>query len=228
MSDPIFDMRADHTIPVYHSKIFKVIIDWDYWRNKDQLFPEDALIWFTDSSRANSVTGSGIFGFRPNRSFSFPLGKFATVFQTEIYAILQCAHENEADKLAIQESAMPLLGPEPALGTPKCSVREAIKNWTEVQHHREPGKICQASDMANYLWADHVRKELMTYLRRHQLNMVTAIFTGHAPVRGHLYIMGLFVGDPICRFCGMETETVQHIICCCRRWLVSIIMSLGG
>jgi len=31
---------------------------------------------------------------RPNRSFSFPLGKFATVFQTEIYAILQCAYEN--------------------------------------------------------------------------------------------------------------------------------------
>jgi hypothetical protein len=35
-------------------------------------------------------------GIRPNRSFSFPLGKFATVFQTEIciYAILQCAFEN--------------------------------------------------------------------------------------------------------------------------------------
>jgi len=27
--------------------------------------------------------------------------------------------------------------------------------------------------------------------------------------------MCLFDGDPICRFCGMETETVQHIICCC-------------
>jgi len=27
--------------------------------------------------------------------------------------------------------------------------------------------------------------------------------------------MGLFDGDPVCRFCGMEAETVQHIICCC-------------
>jgi hypothetical protein len=26
--------------------------------------------------------------------------------------------------------------------------------------------------------------------------------------------MGLFDGDPACRFCRMETETVQHIICC--------------
>jgi len=52
------------------------------------------LTWFTDGSRANSGTWSGIFGLRPNRSFSFPLGKFATVFQTEVYAILQCACKN--------------------------------------------------------------------------------------------------------------------------------------
>ena len=62
---------------------------------------------------------------------------------------------------------------------------------------------------------DHVRKELTTYLSRHQLKMVTAIYTRHAPVRGHPYTMVLFDGDPTCRFCGMETETVQHIICCC-------------
>jgi hypothetical protein len=27
--------------------------------------------------------------------------------------------------------------------------------------------------------------------------------------------MGLFDGDPTCRFCRNETETVQHIIGCC-------------
>ena len=40
----------------------------------------------------------------------------------------------KADKLAQQASAMPLLGPEPALGIPMCFAREAIKNWTERQH----------------------------------------------------------------------------------------------
>ena len=81
VGDPILDMLSDYTIPVYHySKIFNIMIDWDYWRNKNPLFPEDALIWFTDGSRARSGTGSGLFGLRPNRSFSFPLGKFATVF----------------------------------------------------------------------------------------------------------------------------------------------------
>jgi hypothetical protein len=45
VSDPILDMRSDHTIPVYnYPKIFSVIIDMDYWRNKDPTFPEDALM----------------------------------------------------------------------------------------------------------------------------------------------------------------------------------------
>jgi hypothetical protein len=45
--------------------------------------------------------------------------------------------------------------------------------------------------------------------------MEVEILTGHAPVRGHLYTMGLFDGDPTCRFCRKETETAQYIICCC-------------
>jgi len=45
--------------------------------------------------------------------------------------------------------------------------------------------------------------------------MVVAILTGHTPVRGHLYTMGLFDRDPTCRFCRKETDTGQHIICCC-------------
>jgi hypothetical protein len=45
--------------------------------------------------------------------------------------------------------------------------------------------------------------------------MAVAILTGHAAVREHLRTMGLFNGDPSCRFCRMETETVQHITCCC-------------
>ena len=51
-------------------------------------------------------------------------------------------------------------------------------------------------------------------LSRHQIKMVVAILTGHGAVRGHLYAMGLFDGDPTCRFCRKEAETAQHIICC--------------
>jgi hypothetical protein len=63
VSDPILDIRSDHTIPVYnYSKIF-VIIDKDYWRNKDPVLPKDALVWFTDCSRTDLGTGSGAIAF---------------------------------------------------------------------------------------------------------------------------------------------------------------------
>jgi hypothetical protein len=58
---------------------------------------------------------------------------------------------------------MPLLGPELALGIPKCSVREAIKNWTECQHH-VAWKDLPGHRHGNFLSVGHVRKELKTCL----------------------------------------------------------------
>jgi len=94
--------------------------------------------------------------------------------------------------------------------------REAIKNWTEVQHLRawidlpglRHGKLFIGGPCKK-------RADDLLKLSRHQLKMVIAIYTVHAPVRGHLYTVGLFDGDPVCSFCGMEAETLQHIICCC-------------
>jgi hypothetical protein len=60
------------------------------------------------------------------------------------------------------------------------------------------------------------RADDLLKLGRHQLKMVVAVLTGHAPVRGHLYTTGLFDGHPTCRFCRKETETVQYIVCCCK------------
>jgi ribonuclease HI len=180
---------------IKYSQIFSVMIDMDYWRNKNPLLPKDALIWFTDGSTTDLGTGSGVYGLKPNKNYSFSLGKIASVFQTEICAILLCAYENirrackytrilifsdsqaalsgpkvisklveecqealsalaalnevtlvwvpghhgilgneMADMLARLATAMLLLGPEPALGIPKCLTREAVKSWTENQH----------------------------------------------------------------------------------------------
>jgi hypothetical protein len=40
-----------------------------------------------------------------------------------------------ATKVKKARNDMPLLGPELALGIPRCSAREAIKNWTECLYH---------------------------------------------------------------------------------------------
>jgi hypothetical protein len=95
--------------------------------------------------------------------------------------------------------------------------REAIRNWTEYEHYNA------WKDLPGQRHGKHFvgkpckkRADDLLKLSRHLLKMTAAIFTGHAPVRGHLlYIMGLFDEDPTCRFCRKETETVQHIMCCC-------------
>jgi hypothetical protein len=69
----------------------------------------------------------------------------------------------KADELARQGTAMTLLGPEPALGIPRCSASVAIKNWTEFNTIL-PGKMYQVTDMVNFLLVDQARKEPMTYL----------------------------------------------------------------
>jgi hypothetical protein len=59
------------------------------------------------------------------------------------------------------------------------------------------------------------RADDLLKLSRDRLKTVVAILTGHALVSGHLSTVGLFDGDATYRFCREDTETVQHIICCC-------------
>jgi len=59
------------------------------------------LIWFTDGSKMKEGTGAGVYGQSVGRRLSFSLGRYATVFQAEIYdictrytyVILACIHE---------------------------------------------------------------------------------------------------------------------------------------
>ena len=51
------------------------------------------LIWFTDGSR--TAEGTGVYGQSADRRLSISLGKHATVFQAEVYAILAWVHETE-------------------------------------------------------------------------------------------------------------------------------------
>jgi len=57
------------------------------------------LVWFTDGSRTVEGTEAGVCGQSVNRRLSIPLGKHATVCQAEVYAILACAYETEAQDL---------------------------------------------------------------------------------------------------------------------------------
>jgi hypothetical protein len=105
---------------------------------------------------------------------------------------------------------MMLLGPEPAVGIPRCSAGVTIKNWTEIQHYTT------WKNLPCYRHGKLFISRPCKKRGRHQLRMVVAFLTGHAPVKKHLNVMGLFDGDPNCRFCKLETETAYHIISCCK------------
>jgi len=51
------------------------------------------LIWFTDGSKMKEGSGAGVYGQSVGRRLCFSRGRYATVFQVEIYAILARVHE---------------------------------------------------------------------------------------------------------------------------------------
>ena len=53
------------------------------------------FVWFMDGSRTVEGTRAGVYGQSVDRRLNISLGKHATVFQAEVYAILACAHETE-------------------------------------------------------------------------------------------------------------------------------------
>jgi len=50
------------------------------------------FVWFTDGSKIEG-TGAEVYWQSVGRRLSFSLGRYATVFQAEIYAILACVYE---------------------------------------------------------------------------------------------------------------------------------------
>ena len=100
---------------------------------------------------------------------------------------------------------------------PSCSAREAIKRWIECQYFTTWNNLPGHRHWILFINGPRkIKAGGLLKLSRNQLRSVVAFLTGHAPVRKHLKTMGLFDRDPTCRFCGSETETVQHIVCCCK------------
>ena len=66
----------------------------EVWTKATGAFPVvKELVWFTDGSKMREGTGAGVYGLSVGQRPSFSLGKYATVFQAEIFAILARAYE---------------------------------------------------------------------------------------------------------------------------------------
>ena len=98
-SDIIFEMRSDSMMATFNSSppLFKTHFpSRECWAKEEgKILHSGAQVWFTDGSMKEGKTGAGVYSQSPPRSICIPLGRHATVFQAEIFAILTCVYAIE-------------------------------------------------------------------------------------------------------------------------------------
>jgi ribonuclease HI len=63
--------------------------DWNLRNSNVPISPQNT--WFTDGSRMDGLSGAGVFCENPEHKSSMHMGRYATVFQAEVFAILSCS-----------------------------------------------------------------------------------------------------------------------------------------
>jgi hypothetical protein len=104
-------------------------------------------------------------------------------------------------------------------GNQNLTIDQHHRHWRDVPGHKHSKLFISRPCKKR---ADDLLK-----LRRHQLRMVAAILTGHAPVRTHLCTMGLFEGDPVCRFVNRRLKQCSTSSVTAKRWLADGSIYLG-
>jgi len=238
-------------------------------------------------------TRAGVNGQSVGKRLSFSLGRYATVFQTEIYAILVCVYEIQfqsrpekyvsiccdsqaalntlqairtasplvqqcqktlndistqyavglywvprhagvwgnliTNELARDGCVLKFVGPEPALGVSRQYIQRRTRHWLVNQHWmwwRGLGDI-QRQAQELILGPCLGAKARFVSCNRTQSRAVTGSVTGHNTLRRHLHLMGLS-DSPLCRRCGVEDETLAHILCECEAFASLIHVYLGS
>jgi len=90
-------MGVDVKNPVFNveSKNRVTMLTREEWTRGSRTPAVKRFVWFTGGSMIVEWTGPGVYGQSADRRLSISLGKYATVFQAGVYAILVCVHETE-------------------------------------------------------------------------------------------------------------------------------------
>jgi len=154
---PISRMRCDK-IPtefIFGSNYTFGTLSREDWNN-NRVRLDDNDVCFTDGSRNQKFTGASFYNQLTGESNSLPLGTLCSVFQAEMYAVLQCARSGDlchrhSDSIAICTDSQATLN---ALASPKVTsalVSETVAALRELAiynsvclvwvpgHHGVPG-----------------------------------------------------------------------------------------
>ncbi|XP_055527594.1 uncharacterized protein LOC129720181 [Wyeomyia smithii] len=132
----------------------------------------------------------------------------------------------KADELAKQGSNSQFVGPEPFRGISNCTIKMELKYWEEqrVTGNWRAVRGCHQSKRV-ITPNGKITKKLLE-LNKWALSTYTGLKTGHCPSKYHLKNIGL-VQDDTCRFCNMESETSEHLLCSCGALYISRIKFLS-
>lgn len=89
--NPLVIQNEDWMEPKFILDIpYKVSIDdRSVWESGGPTVRPGSIVFYTDGSKMSDRTGAGVYG--PRTKLAIPMGKWPTVFQAEIQAILECA-----------------------------------------------------------------------------------------------------------------------------------------
>jgi hypothetical protein len=96
MRELILQMGTDKMTPRYsfHKPFAVRLPDRSQWDKGIIPLGKRGLTSYTDGSKMNEGANAGVYGQGMRQRFSFNLGRYATVFQAEVYAIKACTDKN--------------------------------------------------------------------------------------------------------------------------------------
>jgi hypothetical protein len=153
------------------------------------------LVWFTDGSKMKEGIGVEIYGQSVGRRLRISPGRYATVFQTEIYVILACAHKIQ-------------------------SHGRLDKHVSTCSDHQAALKTLQAVRTSPLI--QQCQKALNDISAQHTVGLYWV--TGHAGLRGNEIADQLARANSALKFVGPEPAlgvSRQDIRRRIRRWLVN-------
>lgn len=131
-----------------------------------------------------------------------------------------------ADCLAREGSGTNLIGPEPFFGIPDCSLKMELKRWetSMVMSNWNAAIACRQSK--RFIYPCEKSSRVLLKLDKRNLRIIIGLLTGHCPCRYHLVKMNK-LQDSRCRFCNIENETSEHLLCECSALIQRRILFLG-
>lgn len=125
------------------------------------------------------------------------------------------AGNEKADALAKKGAEAGFIGPEPSLGITKSNAKDTIFRWAEVKirsHWNHADGLTHSKAFIKEPSRNYT-KQILEWSRK-DLRILTGLLTGHCCLNYHLNKIGLSSSSD-CRFCCVEDETAEHILCAC-------------